>query len=183
MRQAFLSDHRKACDHDHNLWSLSQCFVLSSSLWIRALVIRSFLNLTAVRNLIPILPWSKMNKSYSNLIQEKHIAHVLCVCHFRKLYGDPLSRDFIFLLNTSFTLKLKIRACIILAWRLSYQRASSKHVESIRESRKCFGGGGGGKNALNNLLNIYTTASFTVKLSFRQLRIEWVMGLLFLAVR
>ena len=95
--------------------------------------------LTVMGNLIPILPWNKMNKFYSHLIQEKHIAHVLCVCHFRKLYGGPLSRDFIFVLNTSFTLKLKIRGCVILTWRLSYQRASRKHVESTRESRKCSG--------------------------------------------
>lgn len=160
MRPAFLSDHRKACDHDHNMFcplfltmDQSPCDMILSEL-------------TAVRNLIPILPWSKMNKSYSNLIQEKHIAHVLCVCHFRKFYGGPLSRDFIFLLNTSFTLKLKIRGCIILAWRLSYQRASSKHVESIRECRKCFAGGVGRKKPLNNLLNIYTTASFHCKAKF-----------------
>lgn len=149
--------------------------------------------LTAMGNLIPILPRNKMNKFYSHLIQEKHIAHVLCVCHFRKLYGGPLSRDFIVVLNTSFTLKLKIRGYVILAWRLSYQRASSKHVESTRESRKCSGKKKKKKNPFNNLLNIYTTASFTVKLSSTQL-IEWVVkklhkialrkiiGLLFLAV-
>ena len=71
--------------------------------------------ITAMGNLIPILPRNKMNKFYSHLIQEKHIAHVLCVCHFRKLYGGPLSRDFIVVLNTSFTLKLKIRGYVILA--------------------------------------------------------------------
>lgn len=137
MRQAFLSDHRKACDHDHNVLPSHKNPSLphygSEPLWSDPFWTYCCGKFNSNS------PWSKMNKSYSNLIQEKHIAHVLCVCHFRKLYGSPLSRDFIFLLNTSFTLKLNIRGCVILAWRLSYQRASSKHVDLQEKAESVLG--------------------------------------------
>lgn len=74
-----------------------------------------YLKLAAGGNLIPTLHWGEINKLYSNLTQEKYIAHQLCICHCNRLHGGPLSRDFIFLFNTSFNSKRKIRDCIILA--------------------------------------------------------------------